>query len=299
MSRTDDNKLKGFEDFRFDGKRKFYFMRDTGNHIINALGNKHRAGDSLKNLYNNEDIGNPNHPNVPGGGWLAPQTQGHNERQQWLQVITLGMISPNISLFNTINTRYTNHGREAMVLLMAEADKPLPLSLVVKMNNSWMNATMELVGIGINYECALVWFEWVFDKAQRFNPIKTWVEIHTKFLDGLPGTLQSSIVLPERRNPNRIVFPAVYPAGDPQAAQAHPNAGQPDVRRLAIEMQDDIDRLIDNKVLAVRKNSTPHSALAVFPGVDDVEGSSSDNQGSDEIYFVRNSKRISPTDKTR
>ena len=167
-----------------------------------------------------------------------------------------------------------------------------------------MNLTMEGVGIHIGHECAMAWYNYLWDKKERFNPVKTQDELWAKFLDGFPAPIQGTCILNERSNPNRFIYPAAYPAGTPDAGNAHALAGLKDVETLAKNLQTSIDHLIHAGTLSVRKPTKANDALIIFPeNLDDptpLTFPSTSTSESDEIYFVNNKgERMEPTDKTR
>jgi len=71
MSSTDENKIKGFEQFKFTGRRIPHFNRDYRPKIIAELHKKHRANDSFGNCFNQTDVGNAGHAAVPAVGWTT------------------------------------------------------------------------------------------------------------------------------------------------------------------------------------------------------------------------------------
>ena len=84
----------------------------------------------------------------------------------------------------------------------------------------------------------------VYKVAQFFDTPKSNIQIYTRFLSGLPISLvhlsrpEQALTVPTYR------YGAMYVGPHPQAGNARPDAGQPDVLQLAVEMDKQVTQML-------------------------------------------------------
>ena len=98
----------------------------------------------------------------------------------------------------------------------------------VALETEWTEATMAKVGIKFKANAVFKWAEYVQDLGEKLN--KSERDKRVKYLAGFPESFDVMIV-PERARGavGNYTHPANYPAHHPNAGNAHPDAGQPDI----------------------------------------------------------------------
>ena len=101
------------------------------------------------------------------------------------------------------------------------------------MEAEWEEATMSKVGIEYDANAPFLWEEWVKNLQRKLG--KTNAQARTKYLRGFPPSF-NLVIVPEQMAPGNgnYVFPANFPAHHPDAGNADPNAGEPDIHAMAL-----------------------------------------------------------------
>ena len=121
-------------------------------------------------------------------------------------------------------------------------DTPQPV--LDQLERYWVDLTVESLNISVSHGMCSKFYMQVYKAAQFFDTPKSNTQIYTRFLSGLPISLvhlsrpEQALTVPTYR------YGAIYAAPHPQAGNARPDAGQPDVLQLAVEMDKQVTQML-------------------------------------------------------
>lgn len=187
-----------------------------------ALGNISQEGWSLLQTARNEDLGSPGNPGTPA------QTVVSENRNQRVFGTILNYIEATSHLYHYVSTTFANDGRGLFTYLYVVGHLPYTHEERTTLDAEWRDATIASVGIKYTPKAVFEWTNYVNVLADKLG--KTEHEKRVKYLAGFPSSFDV-LVVAERARPGNgsYVHPANYPAHHPQAGDAHPLAGQPDI----------------------------------------------------------------------
>ena len=227
--KLDGNRMKDFTK-TWDGMpmknfRKLFYLP-----FLMAIGNIIMDGVACRDTINGVDHGGPNGPAAN-----AAQNNQRNGRIRRIFAVLMCHIDSNSAVYSLLQSEYDNEGLVALQYVQEDHVGNLPLSSseVAKLNNEWLQ--LDFHKVELNRFTILKYAEKIQLLAEDFPTAKTNQEKYDKFLDGLPSQLQNR-VLDERTAPNAAFdYPANYPAAanHPQAGNAHPNAGEKNLLKVA------------------------------------------------------------------
>ena len=249
--KDDMNKLKDFNKY-WDGIPMKHFDKLWFLPFIMACGNIVMDGHSLKDTFDGVDPGGANGPAAN-----AAQNQQRGVRNRRLFAVLMNYIDKDSSIFEELNDDYSDDGVAACTYIRQDDVGNIPLSPeeVNIMKKQWDNMTLENSAIALSAKCILEWANLVKTTAAKFPVPKSNLEMYNKFLEGLPSQLQIKVI-DERENPNaNFVFPAVFAAPHPQVGNAHPNAGEKDLRKVSAYFNRVWTNMISNGLVRIKESA--------------------------------------------
>ena len=202
-----------------------------------ALGSISQEGWTLLQTARNQDLGSPGNAGTPN------QTIQSDNRNQRLFGSMLNYIEPTSWIYRYATTNFGNDGRGFFNWLYVEGHLGYTAEEQTKLDNEWRDATMASVGIKYTSDAVFRWAEYLDELGEKLN--KSERDKRVKFLEGFPQSFDVMVV-PERATGaiGRFTHPATYPAHHPQGGNAHPNAGEPDIRGIARGFHGEWSRMV-------------------------------------------------------
>ena len=187
-----------------------------------ALGNISQEGWSLLQTARNQDLGAPGNPGTPA------QTVVSNNRNERVFGAILNYIEATSYLYHYVSTTFANDGRGLFAYLWVVGHLPYTHEERTTLDAEWKEATIASAGIKYSPKAVFEWANYVNILADKLG--KSEMEKRVKYLAGFPSSFDV-LVVAERARPGNgsYLHPANYPAHHPQAGNAHPLAGQPDI----------------------------------------------------------------------
>ena len=207
-----------------------------------ALGNISQEGWSLLQTARNQDLGSPGNPGTPN------QTIQSQNRNQRLFGAILNYIEATSLIYRYVSATFANDGRGLYNYIYEEGHLPYTSEQRTTLENEWTDATMSRVGIKFTQDAVFKWAEYVDELGGKLN--KSERDKRVKYLAGFPSSFDVMIV-PERARGavGSYTHPVNYPAHHPQAGNAHPQAGQPDIMATARAFYSEWARMIDKGMI--------------------------------------------------
>lgn len=248
----DDPKRSTMENFlpgvtRWDGIPYHDFRRIWFVALTVALGSIAQDGWTLLQTARNLDQGSPGNPGTPA------QTIQSQNRNQRLFACILNYIEPFSHVVRYVQANFANNGRGLFNYIYEYGNLPLSSTVRERLQNEWEDATMTRAGVKYRPNAVFKWAEYLLDLGGKLG--KSNRELRVKYLDGFPDSFDV-VVIPERQAPGagNHTFPANYPAHHPNAGNAHPDAGQPDILAIALAFHSEWSRMLSKgKIKAVPK----------------------------------------------
>ena len=192
-----------------------------------ALGSIAQDGWTLLQTAQGVDVG------APGQGGNAQQQQQSVNRNVRLFNCILNYIESTSSLYRYAVAGFALDGRGLYQYIAVYGILPYSPEELQAMEAEWEEANMAKVGIDFVPDAPFLWGEWVKNMQRKLG--KTNAQARTKYLRGFPSSF-NLVIVPEQMAPGagNYVFPAVFPAHHPNAGNADPLAGQPDLHAMAL-----------------------------------------------------------------
>ena len=252
---TNINVIPGFENQTFSGIPIKGFVKNQWRKIRAALGNISQDGSTMLDVLDQKDPGAG--AGTPGGAGTAAQQLQHAARERRLYAIILKICDPNCALTIELESDYVDQGRLAALHFRDENNLALNQDERDKLQNDWTAASVVTLNIPINASCLYTLYNWIRDKSADFVPPKTNTDQYNKLLAGAPECLFNEVVYEQKRmnlGPPQptYAFPAIYPAGHPQAGAAHANAGEPNPLALVKALSAHLRMMIDKGLVRVK-----------------------------------------------
>ena len=207
---------------RWDGYPYHDFRRVWWVALCAALGNISQEGWSLLQTARDQDLGAPGNPGTPA------QTIVSNNRNERVFGAILNYIEATSYLYHYVSTTFANDGRGLFAYLWVVGHLPYTHEERTTLDAEWKEATIASAGIKYSPKAVFEWANYVNILADKLG--KSEMEKRVKYLAGFPSSFDV-LVVAERARPGNgsYLHPANYPAHHPQAGNAHPLAGQPDI----------------------------------------------------------------------
>lgn len=243
--------------------------------LCTALGNISQDGWSLLQTARDQDEGGPSNP-----GTAAQRLKSSNRNQRLFGAI-LNYIEPTSTVYRYVSRSFANNGRGLFNYLYVVGHLAYTSDERTVMENEWTEATMATVGIKYTWGAVFKWAEYVDRLAEKLN--KSERDKRVKYLAGFPSSFDVMIV-PERARGavGNYTHPANYPAHHPNAGNAHPLAGQPDIHAIAQAFYSEWARMIRTGAI----KSVPRGMA------NRIEEETSDGETTESANMVRD--RITP-----
>ena len=249
--KDDMNKLKDFNKY-WDGLPMKHFYKIWFMPFIMACGNIVMDGYSLKDTFDGVDPGGANGPAAN-----AAQNQQHGVRNRRLFAVLMNYIDKDCSIFEELNTDFTDDGVAACTYICQDDVGNIPLAPeeINIMKKQWDNMTLENSSIALSAKCILEWANLVKTTGAKFPVPKSNLEMYNKFLEGLPSQLQIKVI-DERENPNaNFTFAANFAAPHPQAGNPNPQAGEKDIRKVSAYFNRVWSNMISNGLVRIKESA--------------------------------------------
>ena len=207
---------------KWDGLPFHNFRRIWWVALCAALGTISQDAWSLLQTARDQDLGGPSN-----AGTAAQTVQSQNRNQRLFGAI-LNYIDATSYIYRYVSANFANNGRGLFNYLYEYGHLAYTSEQRVALETDWTEATMAKVGIKFKANAVFKWAEYVQDLGEKLN--KSERDKRVKYLAGFPESFDVMVV-PERATGavGNYTHPVNYPAYHPQAGNAHPYAGQPDI----------------------------------------------------------------------
>jgi hypothetical protein len=227
---------------RWDGIPYHDFRRIWWIALCAALGNVSQEGWSLLQTARDQDLGAAGNPGTAG---QAVQSANRNQR---LFGAILNYIEATSYIYRYATANFANNGRGLFNYLYEYGHLPYTSEQRTKLENEWTDATMATVGIKFTADAVFRWAEYIDNLAGKLN--KSERDKRVKYLAGFPASFDVLVVAERSRGAvGSYTHPANYPAHHPNAGNAHPHAGQPDIMATAHGFYSEWARMIDKGMI--------------------------------------------------
>lgn len=170
------------------------------------------------------------------------QMQQHQTRSRRLASTILAHVVHTCDHYRTLQNEYAAFGPNAFEYLNHHIVLAFTPEKVAEMQTYWSMMTVDRLGLAYQFGTIMIFYEHVSVRASEFVPEKSHNDIKEAFLRGMPAALnaQASFFQMQTIQP-QFLFPATLPPFHPQyrvgQRNLHPFAMQPDVRKIATELE--------------------------------------------------------------
>ena len=221
------------EDMRLDGIPTPTFSILMWRKLQNSLGATYHHDHSLKATQDGTDHGGVNQAAALGAPNPA-QVRGHEQRVQLLYNVYMSYVPLGCMMRSDIERDFPNLGIATGAFIEATMTIPMAQAVIDALHDEWRNWTAARAGIQHGPNFLFQMLEALHALSQKFPNalVKTPAEMKEKFLTCVP-----EVMLPladaEKMNPNAAyVYPNQIQPPALNNGNAHPHAGQCDMRLL-------------------------------------------------------------------
>ena len=207
------------------------------------------------------DDGAPNNPLMAAPNRV--DIAKHTGRKRLLFGMIMQTIDPHSMLYRECEDEFDGEGILLHAYIVLVHTKENSMAEEVAKEGEWAIMSQVTLAIATNENTIYNMLNALRKIALDFNTPKTIAQQYMAFLRVLPKSL-SMKVTDELNSPSaNFVCPAVYPAGHPLAGNAHPNAGQKDLRKIATFFSNYWTVLIQNGEIKIEEANAATSSPAV------------------------------------